>query len=174
MPGRTQVTWMIWLRTILSGLLFVALFLVFIPRWIVAGGREVQLVTGVARYAAALLVGAGGALVLWCWYEFVTRGRGTPVPIDTPRHLVVVGPYRFVRNPMYVAALLIILGQAILYAAPSLVLYAAAFTVATHVFVVLYEEPTLARLFGAEYDAYRAAVGRWMPRLRPYEHRAPG
>lgn len=164
---------MIWLRALVSGLLFVAFFLVFIPRWIVARGGDVQVVAGTARYAAGLLVGAGGALVLWCWYEFVTRGRGTPVPIDPPRHLVVVGPYRYVRNPMYVAALLIIVGQAVLYAAPSLLLYAAAFALATHLFVVLYEEPTLARLFGAEYGAYRAAVGRWLPRLRPYRRHAP-
>src|SRR5687767_177206 len=100
---------MTWLRTIVFGLLFVALFLVFLPRWIVAGGGEAHIVTGAARLTGWLLVGAGGALVLWCWYEFVTRGRGTPVPIDPPRHLVVVGPYRYVRNPMYVAALLIIL-----------------------------------------------------------------
>lgn len=164
---------MIWLRTALFGLLFVALVLVFIPRWIVGGGGDVQIVTGAARYAAGLLVGAGGALTLRCWYVFVTRGHGTPVPIDPPRHLVVVGPYRYVRNPMYIAGLLILLGQAILYGAPSLLLYMASFAVATHLLVVFYEERTLARLFGAEYTAYRAAVRRWLPRLRPYEHRAP-
>jgi protein-S-isoprenylcysteine O-methyltransferase Ste14 len=110
--------------------------------------------------------------MLWCWYEFVTRGRGTPMPIDPPRRLVVVGPYRYVRNPMYVAGLLVLLGQATLYGAVSLLWYAAGFALATHLFVVGYEERTLRRRFGADYDAYRAAVGRWIPRLRPYQQHA--
>ena len=159
----------IWLRTLLFALTFVGAVLVYVPRWILGPEGRGQVVTGAARYGAGLLIGAGASLMLWCWYEFATRGRGTPMPLDPPRRLVVVGPYRYVRNPMYVAGLLVLLGQAMLYGTTSLLWYAAAFALVTHLFVVGYEERTLGRRFSADYDAYRAAVGRWVPRLRPYE-----
>jgi protein-S-isoprenylcysteine O-methyltransferase Ste14 len=159
----------IWLRTLLFGLTFVGAVLVYVPRWILGPEGRANLATGPARYGAVLLIGAGTFLMLWCWYEFATRGRGTPMPIDPPRRLVVAGPYRHVRNPMYVAGLLVLVGQALLYGAVSLVWYAAAFALVTHLFVVAYEEPTLGRQFGADYEAYRAAIRRWVPRLRPYE-----
>jgi protein-S-isoprenylcysteine O-methyltransferase Ste14 len=161
----------IWLRTLLFAITFVATVLVLVPRWILGESGRAHLATGATRLGAGLLIGAGAALMVWCWYEFATRGRGTPMPLDPPRRLVVAGPYRYVRNPMYVAALLFLLGQAALYVAPSLVWYAAGFAVVTHLFVVGYEEPALSRQFGADYEAYRAAVGRWVPRLRPYEQR---
>ena len=107
---------------------------------------------------------AGGALALWCIVTFALVGRGTPAPFDPPRRLVVQGPYRYVRNPMYVGALLALCGGALFYRSIPLVGYAALFLLATHVFVVGYEEPTLGRLFGAEYDEYRERVGRWLPR----------
>src|SRR5919202_1865995 len=160
---------MIWLRTLLFALTFVATVLVLVPRWILGPAGRGHVATGAALYAADVLIAAGVALMLWCWYEFGARGRGTPAPIDPPRRLVVAGPYRYVRNPMYIAGLLVLLGQAMYHAAPSLLLYAAGFAVAAHLFVVGYEERTLARRFGADYAAYRAAVGRWIPRLRPYE-----
>jgi protein-S-isoprenylcysteine O-methyltransferase Ste14 len=160
---------MLWLRTLLFALTFVAAVLVLVPLWILGPDGRARVATGGAQYGAGLLIGAGAALMLWCWYEFVTRGRGTPMPIDPPRRLVVAGPYRYVRNPMYVAALLVILGQAALFGATSLLWYAAVYALLAHAFVVGYEERTLARRFGTEYAAYRAAVGRWLPRrLTPY------
>jgi len=162
----------IWLRTLLFALTFVGAVLVYIPRWILGPNGRAHLAPGAARYGAGLLIAAGASLMLWCWYEFATRGRGTPMPIDPPRRLVVVGPYRYVRNPMYVAGLLALLGQATLYGAVSLLWYAGAFALATHLFVVGYEERTLRRRFGADYNAYRTAVRRWIPRLRPYEQHA--
>ena len=148
--------------------------LVLVPRWLLGPEGRAHTTAGAARAGAGLLVGAGALLMVWCWYEFAARGRGTPMPLDAPRRLVVAGPYRYVRNPMYVAGVLVLLGQAALYGAASLLWYAAAFALVTHLFVVGYEERTLRRRFGADYDAYRAAVGRWVPRLRPYEQqRAP-
>ena len=164
---------MIWLRTLLFALTFVGAVLVYVPRWILGPDGRAARATGPAWYGAWVLIAVGAALMCWCWHEFATRGRGTPMPLDPPRRLVVAGPYRYVRNPMYVAALLFLLGQAGLYRATSLLWYAAAFAAAVHLFVVGYEEPALRRRFGADYDAYRAAVGRWLPRLRPYERHAP-
>jgi protein-S-isoprenylcysteine O-methyltransferase Ste14 len=161
---------MIWLRTLLFALTFVAIVLVLVPRWILGADGRAHASAGPPRYGAGLLIAAGVVLMVWTWYEFTTRGRGTPLPLDPPRRLVVAGPYRYVRNPMYVAAILVLLGQAIFYAAAPLLWYAAGFAVAAHALVVGYEERTLARRFGADYAAYRAAVGRWLPRrLRPYE-----
>jgi protein-S-isoprenylcysteine O-methyltransferase Ste14 len=161
---------MIWLRTLLFALTFVAIMLVLVPRWILGADGRAHLAAGPARYGAGALVGVGVALMVWCWYEFTTRGRGTPLPLDPPRRLVVAGPYQYVRNPMYVAAILVLLGQAIFHAAASLLWYAAGFALAAHALVVGYEERSLAHRFGADYAAYRAAVGRWLPRrLRPYK-----
>jgi len=121
---------------------------------------------GLPGLAAAAVLAAGGALYAWCVWDFATFGRGTPAPIDAPRRLVVHGPYRAVRNPMYVAVLAVILGQALLLRAPSLLLYGAVVAACFTLFVRLYEEPTLRRTFGAEYEAYAARVGRWLPRRR--------
>jgi protein-S-isoprenylcysteine O-methyltransferase Ste14 len=112
-----------------------------------------------------LVVGAaGGALALWCILTFAFVGKGTPAPFDPPRQLVVRGPYRFVRNPMYLGAALAVCGAALFYRSIPLLAYAGLFLLATHLFVVGYEEPTLARTFGADYEAYRARVGRWLIR----------
>lgn len=124
--------------------------------------RPAQL--GAAEYAGLAVAVAGGALALWCIVTFAVVGRGTPAPFDPPRRLVVRGPYRYVRNPMYLGAALALAGAALFYRSTPLFGYTGLFLVATHLFVVWYEEPTLARLFGAEYDAYRARVRRWLPR----------
>jgi protein-S-isoprenylcysteine O-methyltransferase Ste14 len=107
---------------------------------------------------------AGGALALWCIVTFALVGRGTPAPFDPPRKLVAQGPYRYVRNPMYLGALFALCGAALFYRSIPLFGYAALFLLATHLFVVVYEEPTLACLFGSEYEKYRPRVGRWLPR----------
>jgi protein-S-isoprenylcysteine O-methyltransferase Ste14 len=97
--------------------------------------------------------------------RFALQGLGTPAPVAPTKNLVVTGLYRYVRNPIYVAVVAIILGQALLFGAWSLVLLGAGFWLAFHLFVVAYEEPTLQQTFGAEYEAYRANVPRWVPRL---------
>jgi protein-S-isoprenylcysteine O-methyltransferase Ste14 len=107
----------------------------------------------------------GGALALWCILTFALVGKGTPAPFDPPRQLVVAGPYRFVRNPMYIGAGLALAGAALFYRSVSLLGYVGLFLLATHAFVVWYEEPALTRLFPQEYQTYRAHVRRWLPRL---------
>jgi protein-S-isoprenylcysteine O-methyltransferase Ste14 len=96
---------------------------------------------------------------------FGVVGRGTPAPFDPPKRLVVRGPHRWVRNPMYVGAIMANLGWALWFESLPVAIYAVAWWLVAHLFVVFYEEPTLQRLFGAEYDAYRAAVPRWLPRV---------
>jgi protein-S-isoprenylcysteine O-methyltransferase Ste14 len=116
---------------------------------------------------ALLLV--GGALVLVdAFVRFVVEGLGTPAPVAPTQRLVVGGLYRHVRNPMYLAVGATIVGQALLLGRPILLLYAAAFAVVVLAFVRGYEEPTLARQFGAEYEDYRRAVPGWWPLLRPW------
>jgi protein-S-isoprenylcysteine O-methyltransferase Ste14 len=111
-----------------------------------------------------LLLGAG--FYLRCAWDFVVAGRGTPAPIDAPKHLVVRGLYRLVRNPMYVGVLLCVGGEVILFGSAQLLLYAALLFLCFHSFILVYEEPTLRRLFGASYEQYCAAVPRWVPRVR--------
>lgn len=116
-------------------------------------------------WPATVLIAAGVALYLWCLALFASVGRGTPGPWDPPRRFVAVGPYRWVRNPIYVGVLLVLIGEAWLFLSPPLVAYAAVAAVAFHLFVVAYEEPTLRRTFGAAYEDYLDRVPRWIPRV---------
>lgn len=111
-----------------------------------------------------LLVVLGGIVVASCVATFVLVGRGTPAPFDAPRRVVAAGPYRWVRNPMYLGAMLVILGAGCMLRSPSAVVVAVLFLAGAHLFVVLYEEPTLERRFGAGYLDYKASVNRWWPR----------
>jgi protein-S-isoprenylcysteine O-methyltransferase Ste14 len=114
-----------------------------------------------------LLIVVGAALyVATAFWGFAIRGRGTPAPIDPPTKLVVEGPYRIVRNPMYWSVAFVIVGEALIFRSLSLAELAAAFFAATTLFVLLYEEPALRRKFGIEYDEYCRRVPRWFPRLK--------
>jgi protein-S-isoprenylcysteine O-methyltransferase Ste14 len=121
------------------------------------------------RVVGAVLVVGGAGVLVHAFVRFVVEGLGTPAPVAPPKHLVVGGLYRHVRNPMYVAVAATIFGQALLLGQLVLVPYGAAFCAAVAAFVRLYEEPTLARSFGAEYEAYRRAVPAWWPRRRPWK-----
>jgi protein-S-isoprenylcysteine O-methyltransferase Ste14 len=118
------------------------------------------------RLTALPVLAAGVAIYAWCVWDFATFGGGTPAPIEAPRRLVVRGLYRYSRNPMYVGVLTTIVGWALRYRSPALLLYAGVVGLCFQSFIILYEEPHLARVFGAEYAAYRASVGRWLPRWR--------
>jgi len=124
------------------------------------------------RIAGALFVAAGAAVVLDSFARFAWHGLGTPAPIYPPRHLVVKGFYRFVRNPMYVSILLILIGQALLFADAHLLIYALGAWLAAHLFVVFYEEPTLRRSFPGDYAQFTAHVPRWIPRISPWKNGA--
>jgi len=120
------------------------------------------------RLAGVAFVVAGVLGLLDSFARFAWEGPGTPAPIAPTRNLVVSGLYRYVRNPMYVAVVAVILGQAVLFADWRLLGYGAAVWLAFHLFVLAYEEPTLGRSYGAEYESYRANVPRWLPRLTPW------
>jgi protein-S-isoprenylcysteine O-methyltransferase Ste14 len=112
------------------------------------------------------LYGFGAALYLWCAWDFVSRGEGTPAPIDAPRHLVISGPYRLVRNPMYVAVCSLIAAQLVRGYSKWILLYLLSVSLLVHLFVVLYEEPHLRKVFDGAYEEYCQRVHRWIPRFR--------
>ena len=116
-----------------------------------------------------ILLVAGLIVLIQAFVRFVVEGLGTPAPIAAPERLVVGGLYRYVRNPMYVALLMSIVGQALLLGQFGLLLYAAALWLISAAFVRWYEEPTLTRRFGADYQAYRHAVPAWWPRMHPWD-----
>jgi protein-S-isoprenylcysteine O-methyltransferase Ste14 len=140
---------------------------VFLPARILSWSGIVRPLAVGAAQVAGLVVGASGALLaLWCIVTFSVIGRGTPAPFDPPRRLVVVGPYRLVRNPMYVGAGLALAGAALFYESWPLLGYCAVFLLMTHLFVVLVEEPVLRATFGDAYADYCRRVRRWWPRRR--------
>jgi protein-S-isoprenylcysteine O-methyltransferase Ste14 len=118
------------------------------------------------RVAGVALLLAGVTVLVGAFVRFVAEGVGTPAPVTPTQHLVVGGLYRYVRNPMYLAVGTTIVGHALLLGQPLLLLYAAAFFVVVAAFVRSYEEPTLRRQFGEEYERYCRAVPAWWPRLR--------
>ncbi len=117
------------------------------------------------------LIAAGLAILFESFARFALQGIGTPAPIFPTRHLVVQGFYRYVRNPMYVAIVATILGQALLFGSIHLIEYAAIAWLVTHLFILTYEEPTLRKTFGPGYETYRTNVPRWIPRLTPWQSR---
>jgi protein-S-isoprenylcysteine O-methyltransferase Ste14 len=118
------------------------------------------------RWLGVLLIAVGVPVLLDSFAHFALKGLGTPAPVFPTRHLVVSGLYRYVRNPMYVAVVAAILGQGLLFGDVRILEYGILVWLAFHLFVVLYEEPTLRRSFGAEYEAFCVQVGRWVPRFR--------
>jgi protein-S-isoprenylcysteine O-methyltransferase Ste14 len=118
------------------------------------------------RVTGGILIAVGAAAILVAFTQFAIQGRGTPAPPAPTEHLVVRGLYRYVRNPMYLAVLAVICGQALLLGRPVLFSYGIAVAAAFIAFVYGYEQPTLDRRYGAEYRAYRQAVPGWWPRLR--------
>lgn len=121
---------------------------------------------------AGLLLGGTGVL-LHAFPRFVIEGLGTPAPAAPTERLVIGGLYRYVRNPMYLAVTAVIVGQGLLLSQPRLLLYAAVISLLNAAFVRWYEQPTLSRQFGTDYDAYRRAVPAWLPRRRPWRGQTP-
>ena len=115
-----------------------------------------------------LIAAVGLFVLLWCVRDFYVAGKGTLAPWDPPRHLVVVGLYRFARNPMYLGVLTLVLGWSVAAGSTRLALYCAVLAVGFHLRTIMYEEPRLTALFGPQWERYRAAVPRWLPRLTPW------
>lgn len=136
----------------------------YIPLALLRRGAQIE--TGFFAYLAFPLWTIGGIILLWSFWNFLTQGRGTPAPIDPPKELVATGFYRYVRNPMYVGVLAMILGHFLWFGYWNLLIYTIIVFFAFHTFVTYYEEPTLKSNFGAAYEEYRKKVPRWIPRLR--------
>lgn len=154
------------LRSLLWTILLPGFFAGYLP-WRYFGLREARVEWSTPTSVLGLLCVVLGALLLAaCIVEFARSGRGTLSPVDPPRHLVVRGLYRHVRNPMYLSVTTIVLGEALLARSRALALYWAIWFLSANLFVIGYEEPTLRRRFGASYDEYTKQVGRWIPRFR--------
>jgi len=154
---RTTVFWIV-----VPGSVFV------LGPWLILRASEARWATGVTaqRTAGVGLIAVGSAVLVGCAIDFVLRGWGTPAPYDPTRRLVRGLLYSRVRNPMYVGGTLILLGEALAFRSPALLVYAVVAWVAWHLAVVFVEEPGLRRRFGPEYEAYARRVPRWIPRLR--------
>ncbi|UCI09419.1 methyltransferase family protein [Mesorhizobium sp. B1-1-8] len=153
-----------------------ALFLVAAPGvvaglvpWLLTQHYRMPLST-IPGFAPAgwILVVAAAAILLHAFARFALEGLGTPAPVAPTEKLVIGGIYRHVRNPMYVAVLSIILGQALLFSSWAVIVYGMIAGAAMISFVKVYEEPTLACRYGAEYETYRRAVPGWLPRITPW------
>jgi protein-S-isoprenylcysteine O-methyltransferase Ste14 len=153
-------------RALTYATLFIAFVLVWLPAQLL---RQAGVIApsrlGLPQVAGMLVGLVGAAVALWCVGTFTVVGRGTPAPFDPPRRLVVRGPYRFVRNPMYLGATVALAGAALCYESLALASYAMVFVLVAHGFVRWYEEPHLRRTFGEDYAAYCRRVRRWWPAL---------
>lgn len=152
-------------RSLIVGAIFVSIWTWFVPRWM-GGSMVPQWNAG-----AIILMTVGAAVMIRCVWDFAWTGRGTPAPFDPPRHLVVKGLYRYVRNPMYLGMGMFLIGEALLFPdiRYEMLLLVLVLWIAVNLFVVMYEEPILHRLFGNEYRDYRHQVRRWIPRLKPFD-----
>jgi protein-S-isoprenylcysteine O-methyltransferase Ste14 len=151
-------------RAITYAVLFIGLILIYVPAELLSqSGIARPESLGVLQIVGMGIGALGAAIALWCVLIFASLGRGTPAPFDPPRRLVVQGPYRYVRNPMYIGAGIALGAAALFYASYALLLYTALFFLMTHLFVVLYEEPTLRCTFGQGYEDYCSRVSRWWP-----------
>jgi protein-S-isoprenylcysteine O-methyltransferase Ste14 len=151
----------------LRGVLYASLF-VLLWSWLAISVQRYDrslpfVIPGWLRPLGFVIAILGALVALWCIATFVTRGQGTPAPFDPPRVFVATGPYRFVRNPMYIGGFGVIVGAALIMGSPAMLLLALAFLAITHAFVLLYEEPTLEDSFGSSHLHYKATVRRWLP-----------
>ena len=158
---------------VIGSLVFLAIapgsVVVLVPWWISGWRLQAPVLGTSATRLAGVALGVGGlAVLLDSFARFALRGLGTPAPILPPSRLVVTGLYRHVRNPMYVAVVSLIVGQGLVLGDSRVIGYGACVWLAVHLFVLGYEEPTLRRTFGAEYERFCANVPRWLPRPRPW------
>lgn len=153
-------------KTLVIGPVFLCIVAFLIPLGIFMATRNwVVADMGTVRCAGLISLTLGACVSLWCVKDFVVHGKGTPAPFDPPTRLVLLGPYRYVRNPMYVGLFLVLIGEATFYASLFVLLYSLFLVVTAHIFVVFYEEPTLIRKFGESYEQYLRSVPRWLPRM---------
>lgn len=162
-------------RHLLSILLLPFVMTILVPRWLLRAwaGSDTRWPPGSilevgGRVLGVLVLLAGLALFTWCVSLFARVGRGTLAPWDPTRHLVAVGPYRYIRNPMITGVVAILIGEALFFGSCVLLAWLGVFLLINHIYFVLSEEPGLERRFGQSYLDYKAAVPRWFPRTRPW------
>ncbi len=154
-------------RALIYASLFIGFLFVYLPARLLAWSGLVRPATlAWPQVAGAFVCATGAAIALWCVGSFIFIGKGTPAPFDPPRRLVIRGPYRLVRNPMYIGAAFALAGAALFYESVPLLTYGAALLLLSHLIVVFYEEPTLRRSFGPDYEAYCRHVRRWWPTVK--------
>ncbi|HKG52722.1 MAG TPA: isoprenylcysteine carboxylmethyltransferase family protein [Anaerolineales bacterium] len=153
--------------TVLKSLLYLVfeagLFAVYIPLRLLAHGPRLGM--GMLSFLAIPFWLIGSLIILQSFWDFTFRGRGTPLPTDPPKELVVTGFFRYVRNPIYVGVMLIFLAHFLWFGYWALLLYTLLSFIGVHFFIILYEEPMLKRKFGAAYEEYIRRVPRWIPRF---------
>ena len=155
------------LKTILFTVFVPGTVTVVVPYYLLSSRRgAVILSLGFFHYLAVPVLLLGAAMYGWCAWDFASAGRGTPAPIDPPKQLVIRGLYHYVRNPMYISVLLVLLGEALLFQARILLEYTLEVFAFFFLFVLIYEEPALRKKFGESYDRYCATVPPWIPSLR--------
>jgi protein-S-isoprenylcysteine O-methyltransferase Ste14 len=152
------------LRSLLYAILLPGTVIVLIPQLIVSvSGKGIARPWGVLQGLGLIGVVLGAGILLRCIWEFMVTGRGTLAPIDPPTELVVRGLYRYVRNPMYLGAFTLLLGQAALFESVPVLVYGVTWFAIINVIVLFHEEPVLRRRFGTSYERYTASVRRWVP-----------
>jgi protein-S-isoprenylcysteine O-methyltransferase Ste14 len=155
---------LLFLRSIFWTILAPGVVTVYIPYLIVSQWRPAEIKNwGILQYLGLIPAAPGTAILFHCIWVFAVVGRGTLSPLDAPRHLIIHGLYRRVRNPMYLGVLLILLGEALVFESVVMLEYAAAWFILINLVILLYEEPALRRQFGPSYNRYCNAVSRWLP-----------
>ena len=163
------------LRHLLAILLLPFMVVVVVPRWLLRGWAvsdtrwPAAVASLIGHVAGSLIFLCGFALFAWCISLFARVGKGTLAPWDPTERLVVVGPYRYVRNPMITGVVTMLIGETIFHGSRVLAMWAATFVVFNFFFFLGFEEPDLERRFGDDYRRYKAAVPRWIPRRAPWE-----
>lgn len=151
------------LNTILFTIFVPGTVTILVPWWLLGGffrpGNESL------TWLGGIVFAMGATIYFRCAWEFAVRGLGTPAPIAPTKYLVTTALHRYVRNPMYLGVALAIVGEAVIFRSVHVLMYAAVMLTIAHIFVVLYEEPTLRRQFGESYEEYRRTVPRWIPKI---------
>lgn len=157
---------MVFLKTLIFTVLAPGTVTVLLPFLILRAGFGFVAINGYGfKIAGAAVIIPGVLIYLWCAMGFAIEGRGTPAPHDPPKELVHKGLYRFVRNPMYVGVLTVLLGEVVYFGSGALLVYMLFVFSVFNIFIVKYEEPTLKKKFGESYERYCSSVPRWLPKF---------
>ncbi|MET0753252.1 MAG: isoprenylcysteine carboxylmethyltransferase family protein [Pyrinomonadaceae bacterium] len=151
------------LKTILWSIFVPGTLTTFVPFLIISKFENYSFELSYFRYFGIIPILFGVLLYSWCAWNFTFTGEGTPAPFDAPKKVVAIGAYKFVRNPMYVAVVTILLGEAIFFESPSLAVYALILFSIFHIWILIYEEPILRKKFGTSYEEYCGKISRWLP-----------